>query len=136
MSELSIPERRDLEPYKALVLLLEQAGWETHEITIDTNTRRVRMIFESFKGRQVMFDSDALGRSSTTREQREMNTVATGRRGDRFLAERLSYRFLGREKHVDPLTGLRWLAEYLGANGTRELPSGVLAKALTERVSP
>ena len=45
-------------------------------------------------------------------------TIAVGRRGDRFIADRISMRFLGRTRVIGGAQALRTFAEMIGDNAT------------------
>ena len=75
-------------------------------------------------GRIVTFDSRN-GSTSITREQTSVALVAIGRKGDRFMTERETIRFLGRTRCLGIRSGLRTL----GANREKPLPSIPAARA-------
>ena len=57
------------------------------------------------------------GAGSITREMLRRETAAVGRRGDRFLAERLSMQFLGRTRVIGGAqAALRAFADTIGDN--------------------
>jgi hypothetical protein len=88
--------------------------------------------FRSYTGRLVTLDADGLGRVTVTREQREAETVLVGRRGDRMPVERLTTRFLGRNRCHGIRSGMRAVAHYLADNAgvARELVKAPIAALL------
>lgn len=108
---------------RALSLL----GWELADVDIDAERGNARMELKRGDGLVVTFAADH-GRASTTRERIERRQVAVGRRGDRFIAERVSTRFVGRTRHEGVRSGLRWVAGYIADNSNGALlPAGARA---------
>jgi hypothetical protein len=96
---------------------LERLGWDlvAADINVPAGTARIELRRGALA---VTFDARN-GHASTTREIIEVVHVPTGRRGDRFIADRLHTRFIGRTAHEGPRAGLRFLAHYIADNASR-----------------
>lgn len=94
------------------------AGWslKTAEIDLVNKTARIEVAMGS---RYVTFDVRN-GNASVTREEMDRQTIAVGRRGDRFRTERIRPRLIGRDKFtaLGVRSAMRFFADYLDANGT------------------
>lgn len=109
---------------RAATTALARAGWELKTAEIDLVGNRAR-IEVSRGSRHVTLDVQN-GAASVTREELEHVLVAVGRRGDRYMAERIRPRLLGREKFEAGAVqdALRFFSDYLEDNGTGELVGG------------
>lgn len=98
---------------------LERIGWQvvSAELDLVRETARIELRHGDLL---VTFDARN-GRASTTRERVYVETELVGRRGDRFRAEVLRTRFLGRTRHLGARSGLRWLAQYVADNNEHQL---------------
>lgn len=103
---------------------LESMGWELLTCEIDLACAAARIELRC-GDRHVTLDARE-GRASITRERRVAKSVAVGRRGDRFLAERVGYELIGRTRHEGVRSALRHLCSYVASNGTRALPPGAV----------
>lgn len=116
----------------ALSAALGQLGWECVQADVDLRAMKARLCLQHHSGRIVTLDADGSGRASVTREQQEWRTEHTGRRGDRFLADRLGVAFLGRSRYPGIRSAMRGLADYLADNAgvDRQLARAPLAGLL------
>lgn len=96
------------------VALLESIGWEILNFEVNTCEKTVRLELRS-GSRLVTYDYRN-GRSSVVRETQEKRTEKCGRKGDRFLAETVSTRFLGRDRFPGMRSGFRYLSHYIQDN--------------------
>lgn len=94
---------------------LQQLGWDIDALDVDMPGGAVRICLRNGPVR-VTFDARG-GRASTTRERYRTEPVPMGRRGDRYISDRLIVDFMGRQRHADLRDGLRWLSEYVTHNG-------------------
>lgn len=122
----------------AVCRALSLLGWDLAFADIDAARGHARMQLR--RGDVlVTFHADRTGdrvRASTTRERIERTEVIVGRRGDRARVERLTTRFVGRERHEGVRAGMRWLAAYLADNSNGALlPAGARA-VLAPLLSP
>jgi hypothetical protein len=62
----------------------------------------------------VTLTADGFGRCSVTREQKGTENVRIGRRGDPYIAERITFELLGRERFIGIRSAVRYLADYIG----------------------
>jgi hypothetical protein len=117
---------------RVLSASLGRLGWECTQADVDLVAGTARVCFRSYTGRLVTLDADGLGRVTVTREQREAETVLVGRRGDRMPVERLTTRFLGRNRCHGIRSGMRAVAHYLADNAgvARELVKAPIAALL------
>lgn len=93
-------------------------GWEIVAADIDVPAGNARI--ELRRGAlAVTFDARHGKATTTTREIVEVARELMGRRGDRYIAETLHTRFMGRTSHEGPRSGLRFLADYIADNATR-----------------
>lgn len=100
--------------FRAIQAGLATIGWDLRSAEIDVGAGTARI---ELRRAALMVTFDARnGSASTTRENAEVETEAIGRRGDRFLAERIHMRFLGRDRHTGLRSGLRSLANYVADN--------------------
>ena len=76
---------------------LDRMGYRLLAVEIDVDAARARVEVRRHDGYTLTLDVRH-GAGTITREMLRRETVAVGRRGDRFLAERLSMRFLGRTR--------------------------------------
>lgn len=132
---MMVTESATLADQRARVLSasLGRLGWECIQADIDLVANTARVCFVSCTGRVVTLDADGLGRVTVTREQRVTETVLVGRRGDRIPVERLTTRFLGRDRCVGIRSGMREVAHYLADNAgvDRQLTKAPIAALLT-----
>lgn len=119
MDALLAPRERALTPIRCLQLGLERIGWtiENAEIDLVNETARIELRRGDL---HVTFDARN-GRASSTRERVYTETQLVGRRGDRFRAEVLRTRFVGRTRHEGARSGLRWLCGYIADNAVRPI---------------
>jgi hypothetical protein len=96
---------------------LANMGWQVLAAEIDTAAMTARIEIRR-SSLSVTFDARN-GKATTTREMMASETAAVGRRGDRFLAERVRMRLLGRTSHEGLRSGLRWLSAYIEQNASR-----------------
>ena len=123
MSELS-----RVEAHTAAVLA--RVGYRLLAVEIDLDAGRARVEVRRHDGYSLMLDVRN-GASSITREMLRRETVAVGRRGDRFIAERLSMQFLGRTRvSGGARTALHAFAEAIGDNARHPALGTELARAL------
>jgi len=76
---------------------LDRMGYRLLAVEIDVDAGRARVEVRRHDGYTLTLDVRH-GAGTITREMLRRETIAVGRRGDRFLAERLSMRFLGRTR--------------------------------------
>ena len=76
---------------------LDRMGYRLLAVEIDVDAGRARVEVRRHDGYTLTLDVRH-GAGTITREMLHRETVAVGRRGDRFLADRLSMRFLGRTR--------------------------------------
>lgn len=103
---------------------LERMGWSLTNIEINEAARTARVELKRADGRYLTFDVRN-GKATLTREQTDVENVATGRRGDRARVDRLHMRFLGRNTVGTGLRdGMRKLVHYLDDNSLTEYKLG------------
>lgn len=126
--EITLADRRA----QVLTAALGRIGWECVQADIDLVADTARVCFRSHTGRVLTLDADGFGRVTITREQREVESVLVGRRGDRMPIERLTTRFLGRDRCLGIRSGMRAMAHYLADNASvsRKLTRAPLAALL------
>lgn len=112
---------------------LESIGWQILALDINATDGHARIELRC-GDRLITFDARD-GKATTTRERAEVETVSVGRRGDRFRAERLRVRLLGRDRHHGMRSGLRWLASYLEQNAPVKTLSGSVREMLRPLLS-
>jgi hypothetical protein len=112
---------------------LEAIGWQILSLEIDATTNRARIELRC-GDRLVTFDARE-GSATTTREIIERETVAIGRRGDRFRAERLKASLLGRDRHAGMRSGLRQLAAYIEQNAPKPALTGSVRELMRPMLS-
>lgn len=106
---------------RRLLRVLENAGWGILSIEIDLTREIARIELKSHAGRLVTFDARN-GKATITTEQLCFETEGVGRRGDRFLADRVRVRFVGRQRcGFGVRSGLKLFAEYLAENSPAQL---------------
>jgi hypothetical protein len=76
---------------------LERLGYRLLAVEIEVDAGRARVEVRRHDGYMLTLDIRH-GAGTITRERLRRETVAVGRRGDRFLADRLSTEFLGRTR--------------------------------------
>jgi hypothetical protein len=108
---------------RALTCGLESAGWKIRCFEMDMSAERAKIELARTDGRIVTF----LARNGSAlierfAESREM--VSVGRKGDRFITDRLRVDFLGRQSFTSARPGLRALCSYIADNSTRTLAAG------------
>lgn len=124
---VALSGRRDLllsAQAKQLEAGLARLGWSISSIEVDAIAETAHIELRR-GGRLVTFDVRN-GSATTTRETVEAESVAVGRRGDRFRADRLRMRLLGRDRHDGLRSGLRALCAYIEHNSqAKTLPGEV-----------
>jgi hypothetical protein len=108
---------------RALTCGLESAGWKIRCFEMNMATERAKIELARADGRIVTF----LARNGSAvierfAESREM--VSVGRKGDRFITDRLRVDFLGRQSFTCARPGLRALCSYIADNSMRALAAG------------
>jgi hypothetical protein len=97
---------------------LNRMGYRLLAVEIDLDAGRARVEVRRHDGYTLTLDVRN-GAGSITREMLLRETVAVGRRGDRFLADRLSMKFLGRTRVIGGArAALRTFADTIGDNAT------------------
>jgi hypothetical protein len=97
---------------------LNRMGYRLLAVEIDLAAGRARVEVRRHDGYTLTLDVRH-GAGSITREMLLRETVAVGRRGDRFLADRLSMKFLGRTRVIGGArAALRAFADVIGDNAT------------------
>ena len=112
------PKRVRIEANAAAVL--DRMGYRLLAVEIDVDAGLARIEVRRHDGYTLTLDVRP-GVGTITREMLRRETVAVRRRGDRFLADRLSMQFLGRTR-VDGADGaraaLRAFTDTISANAT------------------
>jgi len=119
---------------------LDRMGYRLLAVEICIDTGRARVEVRRHDGYTLTLDVRH-GAGSITREMLRRETVAVGRRGDRFFAERLSMQFIGRTRVIGGArAALRAFADTIGDNATaasrlsaRDAIRMLLAPKLAER---
>lgn len=97
---------------------LERMGYRLLAVEIDVDAERARVEVRRHDGYTLTLDVRK-GAGTITRERMRRETVAVGRRGDRFLAERVWMSFLGRTRVIGGArAALRIFAEMIDDNAT------------------
>jgi hypothetical protein len=95
---------------------LDRMGYRLLAVEIDLDAGRARVEVRRHDGYTLTLDVRH-GAGSITREMLLRETVAVGRRGDRFLADRLSMKFLGRTRVIGGArAALRAFVDTIGDN--------------------
>lgn len=110
----------------------ERLGWACLDAAVDLRMGTARLCFLHQSGRVVTLFVAASGAASITREQRDIHTVGTGRRGDRAIVDRVAVRLVGRDKYSDGVEGLRALAYYLADHSAPRLATAVPCEAFAD----
>jgi hypothetical protein len=98
--------------------VLERMGYQLLAVEIDGGVKQARMEVRRHDGYTLTLDVRH-GTGTITRERLRRETIATGRRGNRFLADRLAMQFLGRTRVPgDAQTALRAFADMINDNAT------------------
>ena len=100
-----------------VAVTLDRMGYRLLAVEIDAAVGRARIEVRRHDGYTLTLDIRP-NASSITREMLRRETVAVGRRGDRFLADRLSMQFLGRTRVDGAQAALRAFADTISANTT------------------
>lgn len=100
-----------------VVAALERIGYRLLAAEIDVDAGRARVEVRRHDGYTLTLDVRN-GAGTITREMQRCETVAVGRRGDRFRADRLSMEFLGRARVAGARAALRAFADMIGDNVT------------------
>lgn len=105
---------------RALTCGLESAGWTIRCFEMNMATEQAKIELARTDGRIVTFLSrDGSAVIERFAESREM--VSVGRKGDRFITDRLRVDFLGRQSFTGARPGLRALCSYIADNSMRAL---------------
>lgn len=97
---------------------LDRVGYQLLAVEIDVDADRARVEVRRHDGYTLTLDVRR-GVATITREMQRRETVTVGRRGDRFLANRLSMQFLGRTRVTgDVRAALQAFAETIADNST------------------
>lgn len=97
---------------------IESIGFRLLAIEIDTELGRARVEVRRQDGYTLTLDVRN-GGGTITREWVRTDTVAVGRRGDRFLADRIRMEFLGRLRVTGGVrAALRTFADMIGDNSS------------------
>lgn len=112
-----IPPGYRLDAQRAIACALERMGWQMLAVDVDMVAETARIEVKRRDGLLVTLDA-RIGSASITREMMRTETTIVGRRGDRFLAERLRYEFLGRQRYTGVRSATRGLCYYLAENAT------------------
>lgn len=94
---------------------LERVGYRLLAVEVDVGAGRARVEVRRHDGYALTLDVRH-GAGTITREMMRHETGAVGRRGDRFIVERLSMRFLGRTRVIGARQAMRAFAETIGDN--------------------
>lgn len=97
-----------------LAARLARIGWEIASVEVDLCAETARVELRA-GDRLVTFDARN-GRATITREAIRHETAVTGRRGDRYMAERIKVEFIGRSRYQNARDGLRALSFYVADN--------------------
>lgn len=109
-------------PVRIVAAGLSRLGWEVRSVEIDMIAETARI---ELKNQSLLVTFDARnGKATTTRETIGVRRALAGRRGDRFIAERLHVSLIGRHRHEGVRSGLRWLAGYVEQNSERPARPG------------
>jgi hypothetical protein len=93
-------------------------GYRLLAVEIDVDAKRARVEVRRHDGYTLTLDVRR-GAGTITREMLRHETVTVGRRGDRFLADRLSMKFLGRTRvSGEAWAALHAFADAIGDNAT------------------
>lgn len=112
---------------------LHRAGYRLLAVEIDVDAGRARVEVRRHDGYTLTLDVRH-GAGTITREMMRRETVAVGRRGDRFLAARLSMHFLGRTRVIGGVrAALRAFADTIGDNATNGIRGAVEIDLLSGR---
>lgn len=118
---------------------LSRAGWELKALDIDFSCGKARATIQS-ADLLVTLDMDR-GRFAVSREIVEWSQKPIGRRGDRFIAERVSTRFMGRDKFTSAKDAVQFFCEYAQQNSRlqqiqwdREKVDQLMIQELAERI--
>lgn len=107
-------------------------GWELLNVEADA-VRGTARLDAKRDGRLVVLHVDHMGRAQVERFADARYRRTTGRGGDRFIAYRLDFDFLGRERFKTPREALHGFVGYLAHNGApgAEALEGAVAALLT-----
>lgn len=117
----------------ALVHALWCGGWDLRTFEVDALNKTARIEICRHDGLLVTFDARN-GRSTITREATDIDAGAVGRRGDRYRYERVSMRFLGRQKCDDVHSGIRALCDYIVDNAAKPMLVSTVLPILASHV--
>lgn len=112
VSDIALARTSDL-----LDAALSRVGFRLLAVEIDLTAGRARVEVKRHDGYMLTLDVRN-GAGSITRERQRETVVAVGRRGDRFLANRLLMEFLGRTRVVGARAALRCFADFIADNST------------------
>jgi hypothetical protein len=102
---------------------LEGIGYRLLNVEIDLEQRHARVEVRRHDGYSLTLDVRN-GSGTITRERARFETIAVGRRGDRFLADRMRMEFCGRSYVTGGARAALWaFANVIGDNA----PAGRLA---------
>ena len=97
--------------------MLDRMGYRLLAVEIDAAVGLARIEVRRHDGYTLTLDIRP-STNTITREMLRRETVAVGRRGDRFLADRISMQFLGRTRVNGARAALRAFADTINANAT------------------
>ena len=112
--------------------VLDRLGYRLLAVELDIDAGQARVEVRRHDGYTLTLDIRH-GTGTITREMLRRETVAVGRRGDRFRADRLSMQFLGRTRvNGDALVALQAFAHTIDDNSAaRKLRAPLTSRALT-----
>lgn len=96
---------QELAPFRSLPRTMESFGWSVLSVEVDSIERTLRVELRN-GDRLATFDARN-GRATATHERVENYLAPVGRKGDRFLAERIAVRFVRRDRFDGIRSGLR-----------------------------
>jgi hypothetical protein len=119
---------------RTLSAVLDRVSYRLLAVEIDVDAGRARVEVRRHDGYTLTLDVRN-GEGTITRERLRRETIAVGRRGDRYRAERLSMSFLGRTRVTGGArAALRAYADVIGDNAPDCLPSELTLALLRERL--
>lgn len=104
-----------------LASALSAHGWEVMAVEINAVTERAYVQVRRHDGLHVTLAAEA-SRGHLVRERHSHTQVTVGRRGDRFIADRVTVELVGRDRVGGWRSGLRALSSYI-ADNTPALPA-------------
>lgn len=97
---------------------IERIGYRLLAVEIDTESGQCRVEVRRHDGYTLTLDVRN-GAGTITRERVRFEPIAVGRRGDRFLTDRMHMEFLGRERVIGGArSALRAFANVIGENSS------------------